>query len=74
MSILDRPISRRQVLKAGAAVPAAMMLAQAAPAQAAQRARNAAKKFTSGSVTMTMSDWWGSQFGHYSPRCRSSPG
>ena len=33
MSILDRPISRRQVLKAGAAVPAAMMLAQAAPAE-----------------------------------------
>jgi hypothetical protein len=74
MSILDRPISRRQVLKAGAAVPAAMMLAQAAPAQAAQRARNAAKKFTSGSITMTMSDWWGSQFGHYYPEMQKLTG
>ena len=44
MSIFDRPISRRQVLKAGAAVPAAMMLAQAAPAAAAQRVRGAARK------------------------------
>ena len=74
MSILDRPISRRQVLKAGAAVPAAMMLAQAAPAQAAQRARSAAKKFTSGSITMTMSDWWGSQFGHYYPEMQKLTG
>jgi maltose-binding protein MalE len=74
MSILDRPISRRQVLKAGAAVPAAMMLAQAAPAQAAQRSRSAAKKFTSGSITMTMSDWWGSQFGHYYPEMQKLTG
>ncbi len=75
MSIFDRPISRRQVLKAGAAVPAAMMLAQAAPAAAAQRVRGAAGRFASASsTTVTMSDWWGSQFGHYYPEMQKLTG
>ena len=75
MSIFDRPISRRQVLKAGAAVPAAMMLAQAAPAAAAQRVRGAAGRFAAASsTTMTMSDWWGSQFGHYYPAMQKLTG
>jgi TAT (twin-arginine translocation) pathway signal sequence len=64
MSILDRPFSRRQMLKAGAAVPAAMLLAKAASADAAPRVGNATRSSAASGVTMTMSDWWGSQFGH----------
>jgi maltose-binding protein MalE len=69
MSILDRPFSRRQMLRASAAVPAAMLLSKAASAGAVERIGNTSRALKGAdTTTMTMSDWWGSQFGHYFPQ------
>ena len=74
MSILDGPISRRQMLRASAAVPAAMLLAKAASAGAVERIGSTSRRINAAATTMTMSDWWGSQFGHYFPQMQKLTG
>jgi hypothetical protein len=68
MSALDRSLSRRKFLAASAAVPAAALLASAAPSYgAALSTASVATRRPSGSsaAAMTFSDWWGNQFDHY---------